>query len=277
MGNRSNNSENLEARLEKAREKDAAEAAEAAEVAEVADKEVANEDVSKKDVNEEVANKDDSDKKDEKSIFSKIKGFIGGTVEDSVKNLKNLVEKARQSINKEESFKRDKLLAKGATKDLLEAHTKVTKEGDKTKLPGVVSHGPNLNKDTYVNPQNPSQIFDKKKTGEIVDNIKAGYAHVNLDIPRNKKRNAKQKTVKVEKAVEAKETDQMVASQLNQQKKSPTKQLDKVADNSKTGKVKVDQDLAVNKAVGSAPTTKRQLDAIDRASIPQNQGGASTA
>jgi len=142
---------NFEDRLANAREKDAAEK-------DAAEKEAA-----------EVADKDDSDKKDaakapdknapeEKSALRKI---FGDTVENSLAKLKDLVAKARQSIVKKGDTERDKL-SKDETKDLLKAHEKVAKKMDKTKDTGVVSPGPNLNEETYVDLQNPGKLSEEE-------------------------------------------------------------------------------------------------------------------
>ena len=150
MVNGNNNLENLEARLEKAREEDAAEAAEAAEVAEVPDKD----DSDKKDA----AKAPDKNAPEEKSALRKI---FGDTVENSLAKLKDLVAKARQSIAKKGDTERDKL-SKDETNDLLEAHKEVTENMDKTKDTGVVTPGPNLNEETYVDLQNPRKLSEQE-------------------------------------------------------------------------------------------------------------------
>ncbi len=181
---------NFEDRLANAREKDAAE----------------KDAVDKKDA-VEVADKEDSDKKDaakapdknapeEKSALRKI---FGDTVENSLAKLKDLVAKARQSIVKKGDTERDKL-SKDETNDLLEAHEEVTENMNETKDIGVVTPGPNLNKDTYVDLENPGKL-SRSDAAKRVASTKAGIAVINPD---------KQK--KIVKKTQEDRTDKKVAS-----------------------------------------------------------------
>ncbi len=221
---------NFEDRLANAREKDAAEK-DAAEkdAVEVADKE----DVKK-----------DASSKDKKSVFSKIKGFIGGTVEDSVKNLKDLVEKARQSINKKESSKRDKLLAKVATNDLLEAHEKVAKEMDKTKDTGVVTPGPNLDKDTYVDLENPRKPVSRSDAAKEVASTKDALIVTNIVNPAAKAAAKKVKENNEEASSDEKQEQDLVAEKLANAKENvlDNKELKKGGDFKNT----VEQNVATS-------------------------------
>ncbi len=191
MGNDGSIENNFEDRLANAREKDAAE------------KDAA-----------EVADKDDSDKKDaakapeEKSALRKI---FGDTVENSLAKLKDLVAKARQSIVKKGDTERDKL-SKDETKDLLKAHEKVAKKMDKTKDTGVVTPGPNLDKDTYVDLENPRKPVSRSDAVEKVASTKDALIVTNIVNPAAK---AAAKKVKENKKVASSDEKQdLVAKKL---------------------------------------------------------------